>query len=123
MTRLAFEIPVPISLNNAYVVRDGRRRLTDAGKAYKKAVGWAAKAAAQEAGWDVCPTYRFELRIWFPDRQRRDLDNCCKLALDSVGEALGFDDALVSQIYLERMGISRERPRCEVVVLGLEVAL
>lgn len=122
---LTLTLPIPPSLNNAYQSRrDGRGRfLLPAMKAYKAAVHALVRAAMAESGWAPDPGDRLavELRMWFADKRRRDLDNCLKIPLDSVAEALGVDDATIDAITIRRAGVDKANPRCEVWV-GLEGA-
>lgn len=113
MTTVFLTIPVPPSLNNAYLSgKHGRRVLTAEGRSYKELVGHMVKAL----GIELAGKERFELAftVWFPNNRRRDISNIVKLPEDAISEALGFDDCCVDQIYIRRAGIDRAQPRCEV---------
>lgn len=62
-----------------------------------------------------------ELRVFFPDRRRRDLDNATKSLLDGMqlgrrkGTALLADDDQVVDLHVTK-AVDRERPRVEVTV-------
>jgi Holliday junction resolvase RusA-like endonuclease len=107
--------PIPPSLNNAYTNgrHHGRRVLTAEGRHYK------ARVASLLDGTQLLPNgarIGLSLRLWFRNRQRRDISNCVKLLEDAVSEALGFDDCAVDRLLVERVGIDAVRPRCEVTI-------
>jgi Holliday junction resolvase RusA-like endonuclease len=130
MSELRCVLPVAPSVNNAYSTRirwtdDERpyavRVLSEEAEAFKAEAGIMARNAAQLAGWDVPAKARLSLslRIWFKGAGRRDLDNCVKLAQDALSEALGFDDRYVDHVEVDRMGVDRKNPRCEITLVVL----
>lgn len=57
-----------------------------------------------------------QLKCYFPDRQRRDLDNLTKPFLDGLQEWVIEDDSQVHRLTVERGGVDRDEPRVEVKV-------
>lgn len=124
--QLTFEIPVPPSLNNAYMtvsLKRGRTRRvpTERTLAFKVEAGWRAREAACLTGWEVNDGDRigFSLLVWFGSNRRTDIDNRIKLALDAIAEALGFDDSVVDLVVVQRAGIDRANPRAVVTLTHL----
>lgn len=118
---LTLTVPVPPSLNNAYTrgKGHGKRVLAKEGRTYKANIGKAlaeSAAAATFAQALLGKRLALTLRLWFRDRQRRDISNCVKLAEDALAEALGFDDCAVDALLVVRAGFDKDRPRCEVVL-------
>ena len=124
------EIDIPPSLNNlyfsmSYKAKDGkyrcRRVLSSEGKAYKHAVGFIIKSAAQHAGWFYSgERLSMRLRLIFRDRRRRDITNCIKIVEDAASEALDFDDRVVDAFYVVRSGIDRENPRAYLTIAEIK---
>ena len=121
---LTLIVPVPPSLNNAYTRGHGhgRRVLTAQGRDYKATVAELLLCRAQPSGGFELAIGREDariglaLRLYFPNRQRRDISNCVKLLEDSLAETLGFDDCRVDRLLVERTGIDKTNPRCEVTI-------
>ena len=89
-----------------------RRRLSDEGKNYKETVGWTIKGQAQEDGWEYKSGDRIHitLDLTFGDNRRRDITNCIKVIEDAVSEALAFDDRVVDEFFVRRVGIEKGNP-------------
>ena len=117
MTPISFTLPVAPTLNHAYLTtRQGRRILTEAGRAYVEGATLQAANAAQLQGWRYTPkaALAVTLRVFFP-RNNRDLDNAQKLLLDAVAAGLRFNDKAIVELHSYK-AIDRHNPRCEVVV-------
>jgi len=121
---LTLTVPVPPSLNHAYTNGrgHGRRVLSKEGRDYKATVAELMLCRARPAGgFELAinqpkPRIGMHLRLWFSNRQRRDITNCVKLLEDALSEALGFDDCNVDRLFVERAGYDAAQPRCEVVI-------
>lgn len=121
---LTLLVPVPPSLNNAYTNGrgHGRRVLTAEGREYKATVAELLLCRAQPSGGFELAIGRKDariglaLRLYFPNRQRRDISNCVKLLEDALAECLCFDDRCVDRLLVERAGIDKANPRCEVTI-------
>lgn len=106
-------LPLPPSVNNLYRNVRGRGRvLNKQGREYKEAVRMLAMGARLpllRGAVKVCMT------VYFPNRRRRDLDNACKIVLDSLSGLAYQDDAQVARIELTRCYDSAN-PRAELTV-------
>jgi len=95
--------------------RTGRWFTPKATVAYEAAVGWAAR----EAGIPQCTgPVRLAVSLWFPDRRRRDIDNCAKAILDGLTGVAWGDDSQVAELAVTR-DVDRHRPRAVVTVESL----
>lgn len=112
--KLILSVDVPPSLNHLYATVKGHRTLSARGRSYKKDTGWIIKQEALQQAWEGGERYSLTMRLWFKSRQRRDLSNTIKVLEDSLSEALGFDDTCIDRLVVERVGVDKERPRCEV---------
>lgn len=121
---LTLIVPVPPSLNNAYTRGHGhgRRVLTAEGREYKATVAALLLYRARTSGGFELAIGRKDariglaIRLYFPNRQRRDISNCVKLLEDALAETLCFDDCRVDRLLIERAGIDKSNPRCEVTI-------
>ncbi len=106
-------LPMPPSVNHAYARgHNGRVYLTPEAQSFK-ALAWAATFGVAH----VEPPVRVYIRMVVVNQRKRDIDNICKLCLDSV-KFLGFDDNDIVDLHihndLDRGGI----PRLEVKIWG-----
>ena len=133
ITTLSFEIPSPISLNNAYadmIYSDKetrklrvRRIPTPEAKAFKEEVAWICKSAANKAGWAYKDGMQIELQmlIYFKDRRHRDLSNRIKLAEDAIAEVLGFNDSWMTIYSLNvKSGGIDPKPRAIITLTAIQ---
>ncbi|HYP61263.1 MAG TPA: RusA family crossover junction endodeoxyribonuclease [Thermomicrobiales bacterium] len=122
MGTLRLTLPLPPSINSQYVTVGRRRVLSKEAKSFKSDVRklidrlrTSGKLPVQiEAGLQgsllgVYMTFHFETPF------RRDLDGGLKIALDSLAEALGFDDRMVVDIHLIKQ-MDTLNPRLEVEI-------
>lgn len=115
-SRLIVDLAVPPSLNNAYINTKHGRRLSSEARDYKAGVVTLASGEAYNQRWKPGASYSVTVSLWFPDHQRRDIDNCVKLPLDALMTALGIDDSSIDQIITRRMGFDPQNPRCIVAI-------
>jgi crossover junction endodeoxyribonuclease RusA len=119
---LAFTLPYPVSANRIWRrgrTWDGRIVIhkSDEAKAYELAVHVHVLRQLDHATWNaMLPPFTLSIRLYPPDRRRRDVDNPCKNLVDSLFRSLGRDDVTVQRLEVERMEPDRERPRCEVTI-------
>jgi crossover junction endodeoxyribonuclease RusA len=115
-------LPLPPSINSQYVTVGRRRVLSKEAKTFKsdvkKLIGnlrTAGKipvqleAELQNSLLGVYLTFHFETPF------RRDLDGGLKIALDSLAEALGFDDRMVVDLHLVKQ-MDTLNPRLELEI-------
>lgn len=109
------ELPFPPSVNTYW--RRGPRStyLSKSGRAYKQAVDCCVLRSSQELH-PFTGRLAVEVELYPPDRRTRDVDNCSKAVLDSLGEAgVWKDDEQIDDLRLIRRGI-RKGGLCVVTV-------
>lgn len=109
-------IALPPTTNHAYATFKGRRILSADGRSYKKDTALFVRYAAAQAGWQYAEGKRLAVSLYlhFPDKRRCDIANREKLAIDSIAEALGFDDTVIDDLRIVRGDMDKAAPRCEV---------
>lgn len=120
---LTIETEIPPSTNNAYVNSSRGRVLSAVARAFKDATGWQALILARQLRWRYQQGHRIGIKIdlYFKDDRRRDIDNCAKLVIDAIAQALGFDDCIVDDLHIRRRPPDKQNPRCVVKVEQYEV--
>src|SRR6266487_7113180 len=122
MTMISFTLPLGISVNHMYHVTMRGVRLTDEARKFKADAGLIARSAANEqGGWPYPATTPLflHLRLYVPGVRRMDISNVVKVTEDAIADALGFDDRHIWRLLVERIGIDKQNPRCEVVLEAL----
>lgn len=115
-------LPLPPSINEQYVQAGTRRVLSKKAKTFKKD---ALKLIAllQEQG-KITPVEEAAFAgnllgvyftFYFKTPLKRDLDGGLKIALDTVADALGFDDRNVVDMHLTKQ-IDPLHPRVEIEI-------
>lgn len=87
-------------------------------RAYEALVAQVAMLSARAQRWTLtCEPVAVVLRVFFPNRRRRDLDNVSKSLLDGItkARAVWADDSQVSDLRILR-GYDADRPRVEVAI-------
>lgn len=111
------------TVNHAYRVAGGRIYKTAEAKAYARMI--AAEYRAQGGrGLPKCGAWRIDVifRIW----DRRDLDNCIKVFLDAVKDAVKVDDRWCYELHAYKAGHhdpSGKRDLVEFTITPVEVGL
>ena len=77
-----------------------------------KKVAWCALSAGLST--PLTGDVRLEIRLWLPDRRRRDVDNIAKAIADGLNGIAWEDDSQVTSLSVSRAGIDRDCPRAEV---------
>lgn len=122
MVTLRLTLPLPPGVNNQYVTVGRRRVLSKAARAFHKDAAAAIERDRRdgairpevEAALGRAPLGMM-LEFFFETPHRRDLDGGLKIALDSLGRALGFDDRTVVDLHLSKR-IDPLNPRLEVEI-------
>ena len=110
---LSFTIKTPIpSINGMY--RGGRRFLTKEGKASKYAISseLSSTGKIERLAGDLAVNVVF----YFPDKRRRDIDNCLKALLDCCTGVLYDDDSQITELHVYKE-IDIKNPRTIIQVL------
>ena len=112
-------LPYPISANaywRSFVPKGWNRaavHVTPEAKAYKREVGWLCKAAGIRG--PIKSKVALSFRLVPANGVCMDLDNCLKVAIDSLKDIAFLDDSQVYKITAERH-MPDGRARLEVVI-------
>jgi crossover junction endodeoxyribonuclease RusA len=97
---LNIQMPWPPSANRYWRYDGGRVHISDEARAYR------ALIAKLNLFWRIpCLKGRLSLRIlaYPPDKRKRDIDNLCKITIDSLQKARVFlDDCQIDLLFIER---------------------
>lgn len=97
-------LPWPPSNNVYYRNVDGVMKISENGRAYRKAV--AGQVLIQRGAKQYAGRLAVEIEAHVPDKRRRDLDNLFKSVLDSLTHAgVWLDDSQVDELSIKRMPI------------------
>lgn len=119
---LSFFVPGKVpSVNRMYgTTRDGKRFLEGYAVKFKSDFVLIARNAAALTGWRYRPGWRLRVVFTyvFGHRKPVDVDNCIKITMDSLKEALGFDDnrRIVAEVTARDGGVDTRDPGCHVEV-------
>lgn len=102
---------VPPSVNSMY--RGGRRYLTQRGRDLKNEIEW--EIASQRKNGPMSGPVKKIVHFHFPDKRKRDIDNCAKAVLDCCTGVLYHDDSQVSELHLYK-SVDAANPRTVVQV-------
>jgi crossover junction endodeoxyribonuclease RusA len=97
---IIMDLPYPPSANTYWRVGRGHHYISPNGLAFRAAVCTAAKLYGLQA-----PDGRLLLsvKLYPPDKRKRDVDNICKALLDSLTHAeIIKDDSLIDKLIIER---------------------
>ena len=117
---LHLTLPLPPGINSQYVQAGKRRVLSVGARKFKKDVLALVSKLRERPSWD--PLVEAQIReslvgiymtFYFETPMKRDLDGGLKIAIDSVAEALMFDDRTVVDLHLTKQ-IDPLHPRLEL---------
>ena len=112
---IQIRLPLPPTSNSAYPnnPKIGRRFLSSEGKAWKDLAAWKMKATREK--FERCS---ITIRLFFPDKRRRDIGNFIKLPIDALMDAgVIVDDNWVVNPELHVYGeLDKGDPRVEIEV-------
>lgn len=91
----------------------GKRILTNKARVSKEAIAWEAKAEMKGQKMYTGPI-RVELYLYFPTKQRRDLDNV-KALIDAMTGVCWEDDSQIYELVIRKYH-DKENPRVEVLI-------
>ncbi len=98
--QLIMDLPYPPSANTYWRHARGRHYISPNGLAFRAAVCTAAKLHGL-----IAPDGRLALavKLYPPDKRKRDIDNICKALLDSLtNSGIIQDDSLIDHLIIER---------------------
>lgn len=123
---LHLTLPLPPGINSQYVQAGNRRVLSAGAKKFKNQVLALIASLREKPSWD--PLVEAQIRrslvgmymtFYFKTPLKRDLDGGLKIAIDSVAEALNFDDRTVVDLHLTKQ-IDPLNPRLELDIETIE---
>lgn len=113
--RNSLVLPLPPSLNHAYITRrgGGQRIMTDTTRKYKLDVWSLVKAAGIKTPYKKLSLISY--MFFYPDNRKRDNDNGLKILRDALKGSLFVDDCwqAIEWEYLSGR-IDRDNPRVEI---------
>ena len=118
---LHLSLPLPPSINQQYVVVGKRKRvLSKVANTWKKDATRAMQMMRDKSVISPVEEHAFQTNLlgvymtfFFTTPMRRDVDGGVKITLDTIAEALGFDDRNVVDMHLTKQ-IDPLHPRVEV---------
>lgn len=118
---LHLSLPIPPSINSQYVIVGKRKRVLSKGaNTWKKDATKAMAMMRDKSIISPVEEHAFQnnllgvyMTFYFTTPMRRDVDGGVKIALDTVAEALGFDDRNVVDMHLTKQ-IDPLHPRVEI---------
>ncbi len=121
MDKLTVIIPtLPPTINHCYKsIGKGRKALTDEALSFRSEVSAEARTTARLTGWKLPDgPLEFHLYLTYGNRRNTDIDNRAKAAIDALALAIGFNDARIDKIQIERVGYDKDKPLCEMVLMS-----
>lgn len=107
----------PQSTNHLYRVtcagKFPRMYMTHEGKAKKESYEWQAKMQWKDG--PLKGEVHVEIRLFFPDRRVRDIDNYNKIVLDALTGIVWEDDKQITRMLID-IANDKENPRTEIQI-------
>ena len=92
-----------------------RGYMTAEGVRKKEEYRWTMKT--QYKGNLLVEEFALEVKFYFPDKRKRDIDNFNKLWLDAGKDIIWQDDSLINELHLYKY-IDKDNPRIEIYGLN-----
>lgn len=90
--------------------------MTKEGKDIKESYQWQLKSQKHEYKGVYDKPIKLEIGLFFGRKGKHDIDNYCKILLDSMSGIVYEDDSQIQQVTITKH-YSKEKPRIEVYVL------
>ena len=103
----------PLSTNHIYRHNRYGVYMTPKGKALKESYQWDAKT--QFKGDPIYGPVELDIKLYFGDKRKRDIDNYNKILLDSMSGIVFDDDKQIQKIIIEK-GFDKKKPRTEIEI-------
>lgn len=118
--QLTITLPIPPSVNHSHLTtRNGKRIMKEETREYKEKAALVARLEANQQGF-IPQTSRLALTMTiFAHRNGIDVDNRCKILLDSLADGIGFNDKQIDEIHIYRAAKDKNNPRCEITLRTL----
>jgi crossover junction endodeoxyribonuclease RusA len=116
---LALTLPFPPTINHYYGVRGKARFIKPAGREFRKLVADEVAVAGQDTFEGAV---QLVIRVFPPDRRKRDLDNLLKALQDALTHAgVWLDDSQIEDLHITK-GEVRKGGETRVVINSLDRA-
>lgn len=100
MSTVFLELPIPPSVNTYWGFHGHQRFLTPKAKLFKQEVWLEVKKNFVQK---LASPLKVSIRLHFPDRRLRDIDNHIKSLLDALTQAgVWEDDSLIDELHIYR---------------------
>jgi crossover junction endodeoxyribonuclease RusA len=110
----------PQSTNNIYrsvcIGRFPRVYMTHEGVALKESYQWQAKSQWKDGIMEG--VLMIEIKLFFKDKRKHDIDNYGKILLDSLTDICYADDSQIEQMIVTKL-LDKDNPRIEIEILQL----
>src|SRR3990167_5728022 len=90
-----------------------RTYLSNSGRALKESYQWQSKSQWKKP--ILTKAVGIEVRLYFGDKRKRDIDNYHKLSLDSLTGIVYEDDSQIQKMTVEKF-YDKENPRIEIEI-------
>lgn len=104
----------PISTNVIYRRHKSIIYLSKEGKDLKNSYQWEAKSQFKKK--PITSELEISVSLYFKDKRRRDIDNWCKILLDSLTGIVWVDDSQIRKMTIKKL-MDKNNPRIELEVL------
>ena len=104
-----------VSVNQCYRHAKGRVYMTSEGRTFKSEISEQVRAQLPVGEFPTKRQVRLSVRLVFPDKRRRDIDNYCKLLFDACNGLVWVDDCQIVTLYIEK-GYERNSPLAGLTV-------
>ena len=105
----------PISTNQIYRRHGHTIYMSNEGKARKEYYQLVAKSQS-EGRMPLTRLVKVRIKLFFKDKRVRDIDNYCKILLDSLTGIVWVDDKQIQRMTVEK-SIDAVQPRIEIEII------
>ena len=105
----------PISTNSIYRRHGNIIYMSKSGKDLKTSYQWEAKSQWKKPVTE-CNDIRVDIALYFKDNRIRDIDNYCKILLDSLTGIVWKDDKQIQSMRVSKY-IDKNNPRIEIYII------
>ena len=105
----------PKSNNHIYRNHGHIRYMTQDGKALKESYQLQAKSQVERKWLPTPNDLGIQIDLFFGDQRKRDIDNYCKILLDSLSGLIWIDDNQITCMAITKQ-IDKVDPRIEITI-------
>jgi len=103
----------PQSTNHLYRKSARGIYMTEQGRCLKRSYWIEVKQQYKES--PIQGDVFLDIKLFFGDKRKRDIDNHCKIVLDSMNEIVYEDDSQIKKMHIEKF-YDKIKPRVEVSI-------